>query len=428
MNALRALRKLCSDRRLPTLVGSVSVAMAVATAGTAAAKPVKSAKPAAAADKAGGKTAAAAKKTEGGAMPDAFAQTGSPTAGAESSASSPSFEDLLKDAVPVKDFATLIEPLYARCDDPEPLYKRQCEVSKSFLLDYLHSHTFVAESDIPPDTSPYDAAAKQVDMEISGCVVCKNPIMVAGEPRYLTTKPPQRVVEGRAQVDPLANHEIAIADRVRADRFVERVVPRLKVQHVFRFTTPYPAEAVTGSSPGQPSASGAGQAMALVGKTSGLPPIPPPAKGVLVASLGHRVYDRCTGQIAAAKPAALSPVKVSPDRGCPRDASEDMSQAEIKKQQDFMALPERLTPREIDRVLAPIQARVHECYVEFGEPSGNAKVSLVIGAEGKLTQITLPSPFDKADIAVCLRSQLRSAVFPKFRGSPMKLDYVYQVQ
>ena len=105
-----------------------------------------------------------------------------------------------------------------------------------------------------------------------------------------------------------------------------------------------------------------------------------------------------------------------------------MSQAEIKKQQEILALPEQLSPREIDRVLAPIQARVHECYVEFGEPSGTAKVSLVIGPEGKLTQVQLPSPFDKADIAVCLRSQLKSAVFPKFRGSPMKFEYVYQVQ
>jgi len=408
MKALRALRNLCGDRRLPTLAGTLSMVLWVS--GTADAKP---AKPAGATEKAGAKTAAAAKKTDGAALPDAFAQTATKT---DPVMSTQSFEDLLKDAVPVKDFATLIEPLYARCDDPDPLYKRQCEVSKSFLLDYLHSHTFVAESDIPPDTSPYDAAAKQVDMEISGCLVCKNPITVAGEPRYLTTKPPQRVTDGRAHVEPLANHEIALEDRVRADRFVERVVPRLKVQHVFRFTTPFPPEVATGSAPTQAA------------KTTALPPNPPPAKGVLVASLGHRVYDRCTGQIAAAQPKAQAPVKVAPDRGCPRDVSEDMSQAEIKKQQDFMALPERLQPREIDRVLAPIQARVHECYVEFGEPSGNAKVSLVIGPEGRLTQVQLPSPFDKADIGICLRSQLRSAVFPKFRGSPMKLDYVYQVQ
>ena len=418
MKALRAKFELCGDRRLPTLVGVLSTVLLVSATGSA-----KTPKPTPAAAKAGdktGKTESGKGKAEGAAMPDAFAQTGGASAAATDAAQSgQSFEDLLKDAVPVKDFATLIEPLYARCEDPDPLYKRQCEVSKTFLLDYLHSHTFVAESDIPPDTSPYDAAAKQVDMEISGCLVCKNPITVAGEPRYLTTKPPQRVTDGRAQVEPMANHEIAIADRTRADRFVERVVPRLKVQHVFRFTTPYPAELPMGQAPAQPAAAS---------KTAALPPIPPPAKGVLVASIGHRVYDRCTGQIAAAQPRAMTAVKVAPDRGCPRDASEDMSQAEIKKQADFMALPERLQPREIDRVLAPIQARVHECYVEFGEPSGNAKVSLVLGPEGKLTQVTLPPPFDKADIGLCLRSQIRSAVFPKFRGSPMKLDYVYQVQ
>lgn len=398
MKALRTVFERCVTRRFSPLTLALSAVMLLpAPAFAKADRPAK-------ADKAASKTAAVAKgpsKPEAAALPDAFSQT---------SETSRSFEDLLKDAVPVKDFATLIEPLYARCDDPDPLYKRQCEVSKTFLLDYLSSHTFVAEADMPPDTSPYDAAAKQVDMEISGCLVCKNPITVAGEPRYLTTKPPQRVQDGRAVVEPLANHEIAIEDRTRADRFVEKVVPRLKVQHVFRFATPYPQEL----------------AQAAVGKPAA--PIPPPAKGVLVASLGHRVYDRCTGQVAAASPKAATAVKVTPDRSCPRNAADDMSQAEIKKQQEILALPEQLSPREIDRVLAPIQARVHECYVEFGEPSGTAKVSLVIGPEGKLTQVQLPSPFDKADIAVCLRSQLKSAVFPKFRGSPMKFEYVYQVQ
>ncbi|HNI60371.1 MAG TPA: hypothetical protein PKW11_10535, partial [Pseudomonadota bacterium] len=146
-------------QRLPSLLGALSVVMLVPLAVDA-----KSDKPAKA-DKAASKTAPAAKgpsKPEAAALPDAFSQTPE---------SNRSFEDLLKDAVPVKDFATLIEPLYARCDDPDPLYKRQCEVSKTFLLDYLNTHTFVAEADMPPDTSPYDAAAKQVDMEISGCLV-----------------------------------------------------------------------------------------------------------------------------------------------------------------------------------------------------------------------------------------------------------------
>ena len=122
------------------------------------------------------------------------------------------------------------------------------------------------------------------------------------------------------------------------------------------------------------------------------------------------------------------PVKVTPDRTCPPKGSEELSQAELKRAQEFAALPERLLPQQIDQVLAPIQAKIHECYVEFGEPSGTAKVALQIGGLGKLTSINLASPFDKADIGVCLRSQLRSSVFPKFRGSPMKFDYVYQVQ
>jgi hypothetical protein len=379
---------------------------------TAEAREGKAVKPEKAAGKVTSKAAPTKNAAGEGALPDAFAQ---PLSGKEAKKeTSETFEVLLKEAVQVKDFATLIEPLYAKCDESDPIYARQCELSKVFLLDYLRGHTFVAEADVPPETSPYDAAAKQIDMEISGCVVCKQPILVAGEPRFLTTKPVQRIQNGLAMVDPVASHEISIEDRTQADRFVEKVVPRLKVQHVFRFSTPYPVETGTGASSSV--------------APKGAAPVSPPVKGVLVASLGHRVYDRCTGQVAAASPKAGALVKVTPDRSCPRDASEEMSQAEIKKQNEYLALPERLSPREIDRVLAPIQARVHDCYVEFGEPSGNAKVSLVIGTEGKLTQIGLPPPFDKADIGLCLKSQIRSAVFPKFRGSPMKLEYVYQVQ
>ena len=46
----------------------------------------------------------------------------------------------------------------------------------------------------------------------------------------------------------------------------------------------------------------------------------------------------------------------------------------------------------------------------------------------QLTQVTLPPPFDKADIGLCLRSQIRSAVFPKFRGSPMKEARIYELE
>ena len=367
-------------------------------------------------DKAGGK-----EKPAG--MVDAFATAPAQAQAAAAPSGPASFDELVKGAVPIKDVATLIEPLYARCDDADALARRQCEGEKTYLLDYLKAHTFVADADVQPETTPYDAAAKQVDMEVPGCLYCKDAPVVAGEPRYLTTRPAQRLAQDaggtRAVVPPVASHEISIEDRTKADRFVERVVPRLRVQHVFKIGLPY-GDAPAAIAPAAKPAAGAAAT-------------PPPAqlaqlKGVLITSLGHRVYDRCTGQIAAAAPKVASPVKVKPDRTCPITGAEELSAAELKKQAEIDALPERLMPREIDQVLAPIQAKMHECYVEFGEPSGTAKVSLTIGGEGKLTGLVLPSPFDKADIGVCLRSQLKSAVFPKFRGGPMNVEYVYQVQ
>ncbi len=361
-----------------------------------------------------GKDAGRAK--DGAALPDAFANLPAASAATAKAAAPASFDALLKDAVPVKDLATLIEPLYAKCDDGDALARRQCEGTRGYLLDYLKSHTFVADSDVPPDTTPYDATAKQVEMEVAGCVACKYPPKVAGEPRFVTSRPPQTVVDGRAIVQLVASHEISLPDRTGADRFVERVVPRLRVQHVFRFGTPY-GDAPLATKPASAPA-----------KTPAAPAVTPvAAKGVLIVPLGHRVFDRCTGQIAAASPEQAMPVRVTPDRTCPPKGSEELSQAELKRAEEFAALPERLLPHQIDLVLSPIQAKIHECYVEFGEPSGTAKVSLTIGGNSKLTNISLGAPFDKADIGVCMRSQLKTAVFPKFRGSPMNVDYVYQV-
>ncbi len=334
-----------------------------------------------------------------------------PAAAAPPAAAPASFEELYKEAIPAKDLATLIEPLYARCDDSDDLRRRQCEGSRAFLLDYLRSHTFSADADVQPDTSPYDSVAKQVDMEVSGCLACVALPRVAGEPRYLVTKPPQRIENGRAKVTPVANHEIDIEDRVHADRFTERVVPRLRVQHVFRIGAPF------GDTPPPASVATAAPGAALGAA----------AKGVLVVSLGHRVYDRCTGDVAAASPPSASKVTVRPDKSCPKAGTTELSKAELRQAAEVAALPERLTPRQIDQVLAPVQSHIHECYVEFGDPSGTAKLALTIGGDGKLSQIHLPAPFDKADIGLCMRAQLKAATFPKFRGEAMAIDYVYQV-
>lgn len=311
------------------------------------------------------------------------------------------FEQLLKDAVPVTDLATLIEPLYARCDDKDDLPRRQCEGIRAFLLERLRARTFVAVADSMPDTSPYDATAKEIEVEVSGCLACVAPPVVAGEVRYVSIRPPQRVVAGKAIGIPLETHQLPMETRVRADRFLERVVPRLRVQHIFRVGVPF-GEGAPAPGPGS-------------------------YKGVTIVPVAHRIYDRCTGQVAAASPPSTAPVKVLADRTCPRKGTEELSQAEMAVAAQQATLPSRLTPKQVEAALAPVQERVHECYVEFQELGGTAKVQLLLEGPGKIAQITLAPPFDKSAIGVCIRSQIKSAVFPKFHGEPMRIDYAFQV-
>jgi hypothetical protein len=323
-----------------------------------------------------------------------------------------SYEELRKEATPVTDLATLIEPLYARCEDKDDLPRRQCEGVRDFLLARLRGRTFVTQAEITPEISPYDAAAKEIEMEISGCLTCVSPPQVAGEARYLAVRPPTRVVAGKAPGVPMASYQLPMETKVRADRFLERVVPRLRVEVIFKVGQPF-GEEPAGQGQGQGQGAGSGQGAAKI-------------RGVTVIPVGHRIYDRCTGQVTAATPQS-GPVKVVADKTCPRRGAEELSEAELQAKAERAALPERLTPREVDLGLQPVQEKIHDCYVEFQELGGTVKVGLVIGGEGKITQMTLPPPYDKAPIGVCMRSQIRTAVFPKFRGEPMRVDYAFQV-
>lgn len=371
-------------------------------------KAIKTAAAPAAQPKAGPKTDKAAP-----AMDDPFAAPKTDKA-AEPEKPKVSYEELRKEATPVRDLATLIEPLYARCEDKDDLPRRQCEGVRDFLLARLRGRTFVTQAEITPEISPYDAVAKEIEMEISGCLTCVSPPQVAGEPRYLAVRPPPRVVAGKAPGLPMASYQLPMDTKIRADRFLERVVPRLRVEVIFKVGQPFGEDPALGASAQGQSPGASAQAGAKG------------VRGVIVVPVGHRVYDRCTGQVAAATPRS-GPVKVVADKTCPRRGAEELSEAELQAKAERAALPERLTPREVDLGLQPVQEKIHDCYVEFQELGGTVKVGLVIGGEGKITQMTLPPPYDKAPIGVCIRSQIRTAVFPKFRGEPMRVDYAFQV-
>ncbi len=358
---------------------------------------------------AGVKTSQAADKSSGKAqgeagevVADPFAQKpGDPAMKDRPPQPVQSFEDLLKDAIPATDLATMLEPLYGHCDAKADVPRRQCEGVRGFLLEHLRRHTFVAVSDSVPDTTPYDASAKEIDMEVSGCLACVSPPVVAGEVRYVSTRPPQRVVAGRAIGVLLDSHQLPMDTKVRADRFLERVVPRLRVQHVFRVGTPFGEE------------------------TSG--PAGGTYKGVSIVSVAHRVYDRCTGQVIASAPASVAAVKVAPDKSCPKKGDEELSQAEMVVASQNALLPEHLTSKQVEGSLAPVQDKIHDCYVEFEELGGTVRVQLALNGEGKFTQIILAPPFDKAAIGLCIKSQIKTASFPRFRGEPMKIDYAFRV-
>ncbi len=333
-------------------------------------------------------------------------KAGGPTPAPSASAQKRSFEDLLADAEPVADLGRLIDPLFDNCDKGDPLEARQCQGARTFLESEARSKIYVAVGDTAAiNVSPYDAATKELDIDIQGCLACVHPIRLtdskgAAVQRFITTKVPRAIKAGHAIGLDVRTAQLMFATPERETRWKKqekKVVPRLRVQFIFKL----------GDTWSSGNFSGAG-----------------------FTPLGHRVFDACSGEVFDTFPAlaegergkVATPVllQAGDSLRCP-PPGEDFTAEEKAEKEALAKLPAKLSRDAIEHGMSEVQERVHDCSVEF-EETGTVQVRLLIeGATGRVRDAQISPPFDKTPAGLCVRAAMRSATFSRFRSETQEV-------
>ncbi len=305
------------------------------------------------------------------------------------------YEAAIADATRLSDSSSLAElasTYFVECAASEgDLSLRQCQSAQRWQLEQNKNETFVAVGDEAAlAITPYDSAEKKLGIEVHGCIACGHPVKLAdGKPRFVTTRVPKAIKAGRAIGLDLAFHDVTLATSKEANEWQKKMVPRLRVEFAFKIGPVWKS-----------------------GSFEGLTFIP----------VGHRVFDRCNGNVLASDPPSTGKGPLMRDSGCP----EEVSEAERKAREDAN-LPDQLSRVDINRALAGARAKVHDCFTEF-EQAGTANVQMIVDREGKIENIKVLPPFDKTPTGYCVRTSLDGVTFPRFKGEKMIIRYPFQLQ
>ncbi len=87
-------------------------------------------------------------------------------------------------------------------------------------------------------------------------------------------------------------------------------------------------------------------------------------------------------------------------------------------------LPESLSRSQIQGGMRRIKGRVQRCYDKFKVP-GLANVQIKIGRNGRVGSARIKGIFSGTPTGACVVSAIRSASFPRFKGSPITITYPF---
>jgi hypothetical protein len=94
------------------------------------------------------------------------------------------------------------------------------------------------------------------------------------------------------------------------------------------------------------------------------------------------------------------------------------------KQEAAAPLPQ-LSQADISRVMAGVRTRGKECAKQLGQ-KGIAELNLVVGKEGRVTQVSIGGSVANTPLAACIEKAVRAASFPRSAG--LRFDYRLDVR
>jgi predicted Zn finger-like uncharacterized protein len=88
------------------------------------------------------------------------------------------------------------------------------------------------------------------------------------------------------------------------------------------------------------------------------------------------------------------------------------------------SLPDQLDKQQIVGGMTRVKSRVADCYTQYKVP-GMVSVALTIGNSGHVTNATSGGSFAGTPTGDCVARAVKSATFPRFKGSPQSINYPF---
>jgi hypothetical protein len=296
--------------------------------------------------------------------------------------------DALAAASSKSDLSTELEVLILRCDDEtDDRERRLCEEVLKARQSRAREQSILVAID-PPRVTP--RAKGGWILTLTGCLMCAEPPVLAGRPRWLTTseplvpKPAAKPAPGKPEpapevkLAPLA--EIVVPEAPGADRAaLEASLRRVRAEAIVKLRAPRTW------SQGE-------------------------VHGIAIDTVAWRVVDPCSGKVYLSRPASAVQIPQTEDPVCKTEKKATAS-APVKS----TALPERLTAADIERTLQPVRQQARKCFARF-RIRGIVTLGIDIRPDGTVKMVRSSGALVDTPSADCVRGAALRVRFPAFQS------------
>jgi hypothetical protein len=305
------------------------------------------------------------------------------------------FESLLRLAVPMADFGTLLAPFGGKCDgETRELDRIRCRTMRAYLRKAIPRRSFWSVVDDPATiaVSDFDAGIKGYHLSVAGCLACSRPVTIGRtkEKRLITLKAPGKVGESLRAAVEVSRNSVGFDTLAEAKTWMDQSRPELRTQFVFR---PADTEWSFG-----------------------------PDRGYALTLLGFRVFNQCTGEVLVSRPPSTGKVDMPGiAEGCRRrEAANDTAPSNATAP----AATAALTKRDISTAMGIIRPQVFACFEKFKVP-GLAQFEYVVAGNGSVQSMRLSGAFYGTPTGACLIAAGQSARFPAFSRERQQFTYPF---
>jgi hypothetical protein len=329
------------------------------------------------------------------------------------------FEALLRRSELVRNLASMLRPFVETCSQEKRYFRRlfcQALTERLKAQHQTRDYHYVAEpSEAGPLVVNYiQTPEPRVEIAVRGCLTCQEPMLEreggdVTKGRFFVFKTPTeiKVRRGKAVYDlgdiNVARYEHKLFQPKLIDpedelerkqklwtkkKFESDVLPFIRLDAIYR-----PVAGATWVGRGRLK------------------------YGVLTFELkGHRVYNRCTGEIYGATPPAA---KLPPDKKdvtCPQNRPKDPSLT--------AKLPGTLPQAVVKKLMDEMELDLKVCYEQFGK-GGEIPTDLVVAPNGRIKSVKVVGPLENTPTSQCVERLLSHIRFPRFSGRDAKLQWPF---